>query len=353
MIFEQLNYQQKLKKKLSIVDLAKQLNISPTTISFILNGKAKEKRISDELVERILKHIEEVGYKPNSLAQSLRTGKTMIIGLMVENIADPFFAGIARLIEEKAYLNGYKIIYCSTDNDNVKTKDLLQMFQDRHVDGYIICPPEGIENEVNDLVERGVPVVLFDRYLKGTNADHVIIDNNRSTYDAINHLIANGFKDIAFITLDSLQSQMQDRLKGYEQAITEHGLNHYIKEISFQQDEENKVRHIVSFLERKPNLDAVFFATNYLGISGIKAINHLGLKIPEDLAMLTFDDHILFELHLPSITAISQPIEEISEKLISVLLGRLNKTIKTKKVHSDLLKANLIVRHSSQKARVL
>lgn len=341
-----------MKKKLSIVDLAKQLNISPTTISFILNGKAQEKRISNELVERVLKQIEEVGYKPNALAQSLRTGKTMIIGLMVENIANPFFASIARLIEEKAYKNGYKIIYCSTDNDSVKTKDLLRMFQDRHVDGYIISPPEGIEKEVNNLIDNGSPVVLFDRYLVDTKADYIVVDNAKGTYDAAIHLIKNGYKNIAFITLDSLQTQMQDRLKGYEKALDEYGFNHHVKEISFYQDDENINRHIISFLERKPDLDAVLFGTNYLGVSGLKAIKKLGKRVPEDLAVISFDDHTLFELHSPDITAISQPIEEISEKLITILLGRLNKVSKTKKIQSDVLASELIVRGSSRKIKV-
>lgn len=340
-----------MKKKLSIVDLAKQLNISPTTISFILNGKAQEKRISNELVERVLKQIEEVGYKPNSLAQSLRTGKTMIIGLMVEDIANPFFANIARLIEEKAYKNGYKIIYCSTDNDSAKTKDLLRMFEDRHVDGYIISPPEGIEGEVNNLIENGSPVVLFDRYLPETAADYIVVDNIGGTYNAVKHLIDNGYKSIAFITLDSLQTQMQDRLKGYEKALNENGLNHHVKEISFYQDEEHIIRHIIAFLERKPDLDAVLFGTNYLGVSGLKAIKKLKKKVPEDLAVISFDDHTLFELHSPEITAISQPIEEISEKLITILLARLNKTSKVRKIQSDVLSPELIIRGSSIKVK--
>ncbi len=340
-----------MKKKLSIVDLAKQLNISPTTISFILNGKAQEKRISSELVERVLKQIEKVGYKPNALAQSLRTGKTMIIGLMVENIANPFFANIARLIEEKAYKNGYKIIYCSTDNDSSKTKDLLNMFQDRHVDGYIISPPEGIEKEVDDLIDNGSPVVLFDRYLPDTKADFIVVDNMGSTYNAVKHLIKNGYKNIAFVTLDSLQTQMQDRLKGYEKAIDEEGLNHHVKEISYYQDEENIIRHIVAYLERKPDLDAVLFGTNYFGVSGLKAIKQLNKKIPDDLAVISFDDHTLFELHSPEITAISQPIEDISEKLITILLGRLNNTAKSKKIQSEVLSPELIVRGSSGKIK--
>src|SRR4051812_6656974 len=182
-----------MNKKISIVDIANLLNISKTTVSFILNGRAQEKRISEELVQKVLKLVKEVGYKPNSLAKSLRTGKSNIIGLMVEDISNPFFASIARLIEDRAYKNGYKIIYCSTDNDTTKTQDLIQMFQDRHVDGYIIAPPEGIEENITSLLKHNVPVVLFDRYLPKVETDYVVVDNKASTYKATQLLIEQGF----------------------------------------------------------------------------------------------------------------------------------------------------------------
>jgi LacI family transcriptional regulator len=336
-----------LKKKLSIIDIAKQLEISPTTVSFVLNGKAKEKRISDELVERVLKHVEKVGYKPNALAQSLRTGKTKIIGLMVENISDPFFSSIARLIEEKAYESGYKIIYCSTDNNPEKTKELIRMFSDRKVDGYIIAPSEGIEDDVMALIDNGFPVVLFDRFFPKYSTDNVIIDNYQSTYNAVAHLVEKGFKNIAFITLDSLQTQMQDRLRGYEDAIADRKLNHHLKEISFNQSQENTLRHIKAFLELRNDIDAVLFATGYLAISGLRAMKQLNLKMPDDLAIVAFDDYDFFELHSPSISAISQPIEEISEKLITILLNKLNAPSNSKNNQSVVLPASLVIRDSS------
>src|SRR5687768_11085945 len=185
------------------------------------------------MVEKVEKYIEEVGYNTNSLARSLRTGKSNIIGLMVESISNPFFANIARQIEKKAYKNGYKIIYSSTDNDTKRTKELIQMFSERHVDGYIISPPEGIEDDIAALVDSGIPVVFFDRYLPGVEVDSVTIDNIISSYDAIKYLIKSGYKNIGFITLDSLQTQMQDRLAGYEKAMNENGLAFRIKEIGF------------------------------------------------------------------------------------------------------------------------
>jgi LacI family transcriptional regulator len=337
------------KKSLSIVDIAKQLNISQTTVSFILNGKSKDKRISDEMTDKVLKFVEKVGYKPNLLARSFRTGKTNIIGLMVEDISNPFFANVARLIEEKAYANGYKILYCSTENDARKAQELLLMFKDRCVDGYIITPTESLLKDVEGLVSSGAPVILFDRRFEDDRFDYVLLDNQASSYNAAKHLIDQGFRDIGFITINSLQTQMKDRMTGYEKAMEEHGLNQYIKEVSFSLNTEQSVEHIEDFLRRKKKLEAVIFSTNYLGISGLRAIKNLGLSIPNDLAVISFDDHILFDLYSPTITSIAQPIEEMSAQLINILLQKLSggQDQKNAEKQQIILPGQLILRQSS------
>ncbi|WP_158828592.1 LacI family DNA-binding transcriptional regulator [Mucilaginibacter lacusdianchii] len=335
-----------MKKKLSINDIATQLGISITTVSFILNGRAQEKRISEKLVKRVQEFVQEVNYKPSSLARSLRTGKTNIIGLMVEDISDPFFSAIARAIEANAYQNGYKIIYCSTENDTDKTRELIAMYSERHVDGYIIVPPEGLDQDVKILIDAGKPVVLIDRYTPGVDTDCVIIQNEKSAYDATMHLINNGYKHIAFITIDSLQPQMQDRLVGYEKAMTEHQLPQYIKEIAYKSSEQ-AMHQISAFLDRKKEIDAIFFSTNYLCVSGLKAISGKGLSIPNDIGVLSFDDYELFELYSPSITTVSQPTEKIAEHAINLLLARLKKSSTDKKLQKIELPTTFIVRNSS------
>ncbi|WP_428330271.1 LacI family DNA-binding transcriptional regulator [Mucilaginibacter sp.] len=337
-----------MKKKLSIVDIANSLNVSKTTISFILNGRAKEKRISAELVERVLKYVDEVGYKPNSLAKSLRTGKSNIIGLMVEDISNPFFASIARLIEDRAYKNGYKIIYCSTDNDTEKTKDLISMFRDRHVDGYIIAPPEGIEDDIASLIKDGLPVVLFDRNLPKVETDFVVVDNLFSTYNATRHLIEQGYKNIALITFHSLQTQMQARVEGYAQALNEHALTPNIREIVFNPDENITIQHVQTFLNDNKHIDAVICGNNHVGMCLLKAINHLGLQVPQNLAIICFDDYDVFELYSTSVTAIAQPIEAIADNVITVLLDKLNTTNNHSGYQSITLKTELKIRNSSK-----
>ncbi|MES2061941.1 MAG: substrate-binding domain-containing protein [Bacteroidota bacterium] len=337
-----------MNKKISIVDIANLLNISKTTVSFILNGRAQEKRISEELVQKVLKLVKEVGYKPNSLAKSLRTGKSNIIGLMVEDISNPFFANIARLIEDRAYEKGYRIIYCSTDNDTGKTQDLITMFRDRHVDGYIMAPPKNIEEDVQELIKGGLPVVMFDRYLPNVDTDYVIVDNQFSTYNATRHLIEQGYSKIAFITFSSEQTQMLDRMNGYKNALKEGKLKPYIKEIDFNRNEELIKEPLSAYLKKNPGIDAILFGTDHIGTCGLKVINQLGLKVPQDLAIVSFDDYDVFELYSPSVTAIAQPVEAIADNIISLLLKKLDANNSNQTTQKITLSTTLNIRNSSK-----
>lgn len=331
-----------MKKKILISDIAKDLGVSVTTVSFILNGKAREKRISEGLTKRVLDYIKQVGYKPNELAKSLRTGKTKIIGLMVEDISNPFFSNIARYIEAKAYKKGYRIIYCSTENKIEKTKELIQMFRDRHVDGYIITPVEGIEETVESLLASQLPVVLFDRYLPDLATNYVVSDNSQGAYEATIHLAEQGYKRIGLVTLYSSQTQMRDRMEGYMRAIDTYKLQPYVKKVNMDDDEETLMKHYREFLaEQQP--EAIFFATNYLTISGLKAFKHYNVPLP---AITSFDDHTLFKLFDPTITAVSQPIEAIADELINILLNQLEGKVKEMKQLS--LPSKLVIRESSR-----
>ncbi|WPQ61706.1 substrate-binding domain-containing protein [Chitinophaga sancti] len=334
-------------KKLRIKDIADGLNISKTAVSFILNGKAEEKRISEELVERVEKYIQEVGYRPSPIARGLRTGKSHIIGLMVESISDPFFATIARLIENEAYKEGYRIIYCSTDNDTEKTKELINVLKDRSVDGYIISPPPGVEKEVNELIKAGMPVVMFDRYLPKVKTDYVVIDNEPSAENATNYLIKQGYSNIGFITFSSSLTQMKGRLKGYRNALKNEGLKPYVLEIDFTPEEKVMVQTIRDFLVANPKLDAILFGAIQAGSCGLKAMTQLKLKVPEDLAVISFDDHDIFELFATPVTAIAQPIEKIAHKVIGLLLDRLDPEKVSAEPREVVLKTKMKVRGSS------
>jgi len=336
-----------MAKKISISDIAAALNISKTTISFIINGKAKEKRISDILTEKVRRYIEENDYKPSQLAQSLSTGKTMTIGLMVEKISDYFFAQMAYHIEELAYQSGYKILYCSTDNDVEKARDLIQLFRDRHVDGYIITPTAGMEKDIQDLIDSGLPVVLFDRFYKDVESSYVILDNYKASYNAAKYLAEKKFKNIAFIELENEQSQMKDRRLGYEKAIHEHQLKVIIEKVPYANDATQTVKQLIKFLKQNKQIDAMYFATNYLAFSGIKALNQLGYKIPGTMAIIAFDDHQVFDFYAPTITAVAQPISELARQSIKVLLSMLDKPKEHRQIQKVIVPAHFIIRDST------
>ncbi|MBL3658498.1 LacI family DNA-binding transcriptional regulator [Fulvivirga sediminis] len=337
------------KQKFSIKDIATSLNISKTTVSFILNGKAKEKRISQPLVDKVLKFVEEVGYTPNQFAQSLRTGKTKILGLMVEDISNPFFAQIARNIEDRAYEAGYKIIYCSTENDKEKSKEFLQMFQRLGVDGYIITPTPELEEDIRPLVDSKANLILLDRNLNSLETDYVMVNNAESAYEGTKHLIRNGFRKISFITISSNQTQMTERKRGYEEAMNDHALQPLVHEVSFKKNYTDSVAELKAILNTAPEIDAILFGANYLGVAGLEAISELNMKIPEDLGVVSFDDNDLFRINKPSITAIAQPIEQISETAINRLIDQINSDQQDKNKNGLFLSTTLIPRESSQK----
>lgn len=336
------------RTKISIGDIANELNISKTTISFILNGKAKEKRISDKLVKIVLDKVEELGYQPNQMAKGLRTGKTNIIGLMVEDISNPFYASVAKAIEDKAHQNNYKIIYCSTENDKNRAKEFLTMFRTLGVDGCIIAPTMGIENEIGKLIDMGMNIVLFDRKFENISTDVVMVNNQEGIYIAVEHLILNGYKNIAMVALALDLPEKEDRIIGYNKAIKSYGLKSNLFALPFKTNFQDYVKDIREILEKENNCDAIVFGTNYLGISGLEAISDLGLKIPDDLAIVCFDDHALFRIHKPDITVVDQPIEEIAQTAINTLLNRLKKPTNPKEPMFITLPTKLIVRKSSK-----
>lgn len=340
-----------MEKKTSIHDIARHLNVSATTVSFVLNGKAEERKISTTVGEKILRYVEEIGYRPNHIAQSLRTGKSMIIGMLVEDISDPFFSSIARIIEENLYKLGYKIFHSSTNNSTDRAKMLLQIYRERQVDGYILAPAEGTEKDIVTLLSDSKPVILFDRYFPDLPTTNVVIDNFGGAFDACHHLVQQGFKNIAFITVNSTQIQMQDRQKGYEKAISENDLKKYVLKIAYNTVSGDMSNLIKDFLKTNSDIDAVVFATNYLAISGLSAIRDLGLRIPTDIGMVGFDDNTHFALFSPSITAIAQPIEEISHQAVQQLINSIAGKAKNKKSKTIVLPTKLIVRESSRKRK--
>lgn len=312
-----------IKKRVSIKDIAQLTNTSITTVSFVLNGKG---RISEPIKNKILKVAIENGYEPNRMAVGLRTGVSKVIGLVVESIGGEFFGAIAKTIEYEAELAGYRIIYCSTDNNVKKGRDVIKMLSQQMVDGYIITPINGLENDILNLIENGKPVVLIDSYYPALNIPYVSVDNFNAAYTAVQHLALSGYKEIGLISADLDLIQLQERVQGFETALKTHDLKNgrqKVFKLPFGIDEPTAIKSIKAFIRQNKQMDAIFFTTNYLGVLGLKSIKELGLSIPGDMAIISFDDDVIFSLYPPGITTIQQPTYEIAKSAIDILFAQL------------------------------
>jgi LacI family transcriptional regulator len=316
-------------KRVSLKDIARIAGVSPSTVSFVLNGKAKQMRISEALADKIMEVAKKEGYQPNPVAVSLRTGKSQILGLIVENISGNFFASLARIIEDEAARFGYKVVYSSTDNNHQKGKELIGMLSQRQVDGYIITPTPGMEQDIKELIADNKPVVLMDSYFPGIDVPHVLVNNYEGVTRGMDHLIENGYRRIGFVTVDLNLVQIEERLKAYYDSLKKHNIetsDDRVLRIRYDYEREEAIMRISDFITNPPGLDAIFFATNYLGLLGLESIHRLGLRLPADLGMISFDDHDVFRLYPPGITCIRQPVEEIAKAALGLLMDQLGKT---------------------------
>lgn len=335
------------KKKITSKDIARELGISRTVVSFVLNGKSKEMRISDELTQKVLDYVEASNYQPNYMAQSLRTGKTFTIGLIVADIANPFFAKMAREIEQEFWNTGYSVIFCSSDENKKTFKSQLENLKNRQVDGLLLTPPINSTEILRSLNSQRIPYVIIDRVFDNLEANSVIINNYKAAYDATNRLIAFGRKKVALINVNNELVTMNQRTQGYLDALNEKGLivNHkLIKQLKFSnvvKDVNNAISDVVT-----NHADAVLFTTNKLGVIGMQAINNLGMKIPDDIAVISFDDTDAYAVAKTPITAIKQPLEQMSQeavRILSQLIDNKEANIPSKQV---VLDTSLIIRES-------
>lgn len=302
--------------------------VSPSTVSFVLNGKAQQMRITPAVAARVEQVARQQGYTPNQVAISLRTGETRILGLLVEDISNHFFATLARTIEAEAEKFGYKIVYCSTENNANKGGELLRILSQHQVDGFLITPSAGMENDIQELVKHKKPVVLIDRYFPGMDVPYVMVDNQLGVAEGMDFLLQKGYRKIGFVNIDLDLIQIQQRTEAYKSILKKNHIpykSEYLLKLPYHYERQAAIDAISEFIRSNQSLDAIFFATNYLGILGLECIVKAGLHIPKDIAMLCFDDHDIFRLYPEGITIIQQPIAAIAETAIHLLMNELGK----------------------------
>lgn len=334
-------------KRVSIKDVALKAGVSTALVSYVLNDRHTN-RISKLTAAKIKSAAKELNYRPNSIARSLKAKKTNTIALLVADIANPFASQIARIIEDEISSKGYVILIGSSDENAEKLHQLIDIFLNRQVDGFIILPVEGSEKYIMDLAKTNSPVVLIDRYFNNMDLPVITTNNYGASYQATEHLIKRGKKNIGLLTFQTELIHLNERVNGYKRAVLDKGLINksenikYINETNIDVEVPNAIDELLS---NEDKIDALFFATNKLALAGLKKLMVLNIKISEELALITFDESEAFDIFKVPVTHIKQPLYEISKEAVEIITGMIED--KNLKFKPRVYNSKLIIKQSS------
>lgn len=317
-----------MKKKVSLKDIAQQVGVSTALVSYVLSGKEKEGRVGQEMAEVIRATAKKMNYQPNQIAKSLKSGRSYTIGLIVADISNPFFAHIARTVEDEAKNDGYTTIFGSSDENSEKSQHLIDALINRQVDGFIIAPAEDSEKQIEYIKSLNIPFVLIDRYFPDIETNYVVIDNYKATYNATQHLLENGYRRIGLAVYETELKHMLDRIKGYEGALKEYGIvvdPALIRKIDFANTTQSVRENVGALLKDENPVEAILFSTNTLSVEGLRYLNELKYSIPDDVGVVCFDESDSFDFFYCTLTCVSQPLQQIAREAVQILVGQINR----------------------------
>lgn len=329
--------------KVTIKDIAKAANVSTATVSKVLNKK--DQRISAETRNLVLKIAKEKNYIPNSMARSLVTRKTNTIGLILPDITNPFFPELARGAEDRANESDYMLMFANTDDDADKENRYLNMLAEKMVDGIILTQSANKEGNAEVLNGLKLPLVLIDRDIELENIrGKVLVDNFQGAYDGVSYLINKGYRRIAFITGPFSTTTSKERLNGYEKALEDFGIA-VNWSLIFEGEYKGQWGEEATKVLVKKNMpcDAIFCGNDLIAVSVIKTLKKSGYKVPEDVAVLGYDNIQLSEMIEPALTTVNQPVYEMGYQAAELLINILEDNIQEKTIK---LKSNLVLRSS-------
>ncbi|MEO6229339.1 MAG: substrate-binding domain-containing protein [Ferruginibacter sp.] len=335
-------------KRVSLKDIANKVGVSSALVSYVLNEKFTG-RINKNVAQKIRETAVELNYRTNQIARSLKTSRTNTIGLIVADISNPFSSSMARVIEDEAAKVNFTVIFGSTDENPTKSEKLVDTFLNRHVDGLIIAPRENTENVVQNLIKQEVPFVLVDRYFPSIHTNYVALDNFKATYEAVEFLSMSGFENIAMINYQTSLFNLNERTRGYLTALGNHTPNSgamWLKEVDNANVEETVIQSIDELWTADQRPNAIIFASNEIALHGLKQIMKLGIKVPKELAVITFDQLASWDIFYSPLTYIKQPLQEMGQLATQILLDCIEGD---KKIQQYLIPGSLVKRDSTKK----
>jgi len=292
----------------------------------VLNGKGNQYGISKKTQAAVLDAVTQLNYTPNKFAKALRTGKSYFIGLIVTDIANPFYSTIAKSIENVLFESGYNLMVCSTEENEEKEKTLVEMMLNQQgVDGLIVASTFKNSSFYEQPRFSKTPIVFIDRVLPLFNTNYVVIDNYGGSMEIVNHLIHSGCKKIAcFCITPSYLSTVEDRLNGYRDAVRKNKLpeeQEYIKSINFDHINDDVEQSLRELVQSKTQPDAIFVLNNHIAVALLKALKKIEFKeLGTKIKIACFDDIELFNIIDQPVISVSQPVQEIGRNSSIILL---------------------------------
>lgn len=305
--------------KITIYDVAKKADVSIATVSKVINNTG---RISEATRKNVRNAMKELDYQPNMIASALMGKQTKTIGLLIPDVVNPFFAELARSIEDRGNELGYNIVICNTDYESTKEEKYLSLLIQKRVDGFILA--SGFENldKVKELMKQNIPVVIVARDLPMFSVNTVALDDFMGGYLAANHLIEIGHTNIGVIARDLWSNR--ERLRGFNHSLEEHSLTlnsafTFIDEID--NIKAGRKMGDVYLSEAKNRPTAIFACNDLIAAGFIQKAKEYNLEIPEDLSVVGFDNTSIASLIESGLTTISQPIKNMGEEVVDLMVA--------------------------------
>ncbi len=337
-----------LKQKITLKHIAKELDVSISTVSKALKNSEEISRDTKEKVQAFAKLY---NYKPNNIAISLKNKRTKNIGVIIPDIVHHFFTTVVRGVENYANAKGYNVIVCLSDESFDKEVINMEMLANGSIDGFIMSLSAGTEqkkdyNHLKEVTEQGIPLVLFDRVTDEIACDKVVIDDVQAAYMATQKLLNEGRRRIGLLTTEDFFSVSRNRNKGYEKAIKDFGLNinpDLILRLPFMDIDEKSISDFLNSVD----LDAVLSVNEIFGIYGMRVLQRMGLKVPDDISIIGFTDGLLAKHANPSLTSVAQHGEKMGEIAAKLLIDRVENEDEESPYQTKILEPTLIERDST------
>lgn len=313
-------------KKTLLEDIAKELNVSKTLVSMVINGKGDAYGISKKTQEKVLAKAGEMEYTPNVFARALRTGKSHLIALLVADISNPFYSNIAKYVEKELASKGYNLMICSTDENVEREEKLISLFAEQHmIDGLIIATTNTSGEYFKKERLRNFPIVFIDRYLPDIESNYVVANNYQGSLEITELLIQKGCKNILALNITpSHISSLTERVKGYKDALKKHDISfkdENLLEISFDNIQNDVREKLTKLLKKGQKIDAIYTLNNHIATACLNVFNEIGFDAKkEGVYFASFDDISLFDFVKPNIISVSQPLEKIGIEAANLAL---------------------------------